>query len=430
METIRRLKRRTPSWHCKCSVTLCATQWGFYKKSPWPPEAKMIPIEEAEKILNRITCQPESEEVPLMDVLGRVLAQDVLSRLNMPPFNKSAMDGFAIRSDDDSKRFEIVEVIAAGSVPRKEIKKGQCAKVMTGGMVPEGADRVVMVEVTGEKDGYMYLTGEDKNINICYLGEDIKTGDLVLKSGHLVRPQEVGIIASMGMDRIKVFKKPVVGIITTGSEIREPGEVLKTGQIYNSNSYSLGAQVRRLGALVMYAGIVGDEKDQIKRKIGELLGECQMVLISGGVSMGDYDFVPQILKDLGVRLYFDEVAIQPGKPTVFGTRGNGLIFGMPGNPVSTFTVFEVFVKSVLYRLMGHEYTPILLKGVMKEDFRRERGTRTAYVPVKYDNEGFVVSVEYHGSAHLASLSQANALLKVPTKVEEIVKGSIVYVRQI
>jgi molybdopterin molybdotransferase len=390
----------------------------------------MIPIEEAEKILDRIRCQTESEEIPLMDALGRVLAQDVVSRLNMPPFDKSAMDGYAIRSGDDSKRFEIVEVIAAGSVPRKKIEKGQCAKIMTGGMVPGGADRVVMVEVTEEKDGYMYLSGEDKNINICYLGEDIKTGDLVLESGHLVRPPEVGIIASMGMDRVKVFKKPMVGIITTGSEIKEPGEELEKGQIYNSNSYSIGAQVRRAGALVVYAGIVGDEKERIKQKIGDLLGKCQMVLISGGVSMGDYDFVPQILKDLGVCLHFDKVAIQPGKPTVFGTRGNGVIFGMPGNPVSTFTVFEVFVKPVLYRLMGHEYTPLLLKGVMKKDFRRKRGTRTAYVPVKYDNEGFVEPVEYHGSAHLASLSQANALLKVPTDVKKIVKGSVVYVRQV
>jgi molybdopterin molybdotransferase len=129
-------------------------------------------------------------------------------------------------------------------------------------------------------------------------------------------------------------------------------------------------------------------------------------------------------------LHFDKVAIQPGKPTVFGTRGNVLIFGMPGNPVSTFTIFEVFVKPVLYRLMGYEYTPLLLKGVMKRDFRRKRGTRTAYVPVKYDNEGFVEPLEYHGSAHLASLSRANALLKVPATVKEIVKGSVVYVRQI
>lgn len=390
----------------------------------------MIPIEEAEKILNSITSRPESEEIPLLDALGRVLAQDVVSRLNMPPFNKSAMDGFAICSGDRSEKFKIVEVIAAGSVPRKKIEKGRCAKIMTGGMVPEGAGRVVKVEVTEEKDGYMYLIGEDKNINICYLGEDIKAGDLVLESGHLVRPGEVGIIASMGLDRIKVYKKPMVGIITTGSEIREPGEELEKGQIYNSNSYSIGAQVLRVGALVMYAGIVGDEKERIRQKIGELLGECQMVLISGGVSMGDYDFVPQILKDLGVGLHFDKVAIQPGKPTVFGTRGSVLIFGMPGNPVSTFTVFEVFVKPVLYRLMGYRYRPLLLKGVMKKDFRRKRGTRTAFVPVKYDNEGFVEPVEYHGSAHLASLSQANALLRVPTNIKEIVKGSVVYVRQI
>jgi molybdopterin molybdotransferase len=393
-------------------------------------EARMIPIEEAENILNRIACRPEVEEISLPDSPGRVLAQDIVSRINMPPFDKSAMDGYAFRSNDDAKKFKIVEVIAAGVVPREKIDKGECAKIMTGAMVPEGADRVVQVEVTEEKDGYMYFTAEDKNINICCRGEDVKIGDLVLKAGHLIRPAEVGIIASMGLAKINVYKKPMVGIITTGSEIREPGSELERGQIYNSNTYSIGAQVLQTGALVTYGGIVGDDAADIKQKIGKLLTECQMVLISGGVSMGDYDFVPRILKELGVRLHFDKVAIQPGKPTVFGTRGEALVFGMPGNPVSTFTVFEVFVKPILFRMMGHAYTPLLLKGEIKRDFRRKRGTRTAYVPVKYDNEGFVEPVEYHGSAHLASLSRANALLKVPAGVKEIAAGSVVYVRQI
>jgi molybdopterin molybdotransferase len=234
----------------------------------------------------------------------------------------------------------------------------------------------------------------------------------------------------MGLSAFQVYKKPRVGIVTTGSEIVAPGQKLSKGQIYNSNAYSISTQVIQTGAEVTCAGIVGDHKTNIKEKISELLNKCHMVLISGGVSMGDYDFVPGILKDSGVKLHFDKVAIQPGKPTVFGTRGNTLVFGLPGNPVSTFTIFEVFVKPVLYRLMGYDYTPLLLKGVMKKDFKRKRSVRTAYVPIKYHNDGLVEPVEYHGSAHLTALSQANALLKVSTGVNKVLKGSVVYVRQI
>lgn len=390
----------------------------------------MILIEEAEEILNRITCRPETEEVPLMDSLGRVLGQDIVSRISMPPFNKSAMDGYAVRSDDDSRTFKIVEVIAAGSVPVKTINKGECAKIMTGAMLPPGADRVIKVEVTEEKDGQMTITGEDKRINICYLGEDVKPGYIILKAGHLIRPPEVGIIASMGLKNVTVYKRPLVGIVTTGSEIKEPGQELVQGQIYNSNAYSISAQVVQTGALVKYEGIVSDQIEIMSQKIKKLLAETQMVLISGGVSMGEYDYVPQILTDLGVQLHFDKVAIQPGKPTVFGTRGNTLVFGMPGNPVSTFIVFEVFVKPVLYRTMGFNYTPSIIKGVMNKEFKRKRTVRTAYVPVRFNKENQVEPVEYHGSAHLTALSTANGLLKVPRGVQQIVKGSTVYVRQI
>ena len=390
----------------------------------------MIPIEEAEEILNKIACRPGTEEVPLIESLGRVLGRDIVSRVSMPPFNKSAMDGYAIRSDDDSRRFKIVEIIAAGLVPEKMINKGDCAKIMTGAMLPSGADRVIKIEVTQEKDGYMTITGEDKRVNICYLGEDVKPGDVILRAGHLIRPAEVGIIASMGLDRVTVYKRALVGVVTTGSEIKEPGRELEPGQIYNSNAYSISAQVVQTGALVKYEGIVGDQVEITSEKIKKLLEETQMVLISGGVSMGDYDYVPQILAGLGVRLHFDKVAIQPGKPTVFGTRGQTLVFGMPGNPVSTFIVFEILVKPVLYRTMGYNYTPSIIKCVMKKDFKRKQTERTAYVPVRFNEENQVEPLEYHGPAHLTALATANGLLKVPRGVQQVSKGSTVYVRQI
>jgi len=390
----------------------------------------MIQIEDAFRILNTIVFHPEIEYIRLMNSLGRILAEDIISAISMPPFDKSAMDGYAISSNDTSEQFKIVETIAAGSVPSHTIKKGECAKIMTGAMVPPGTDRVVKVEVTREENGFMSITGEDKYLNICYCGEDVKPGDKILGKGQIIRPQEAGIIASMGTANVPVYKKPLVGIITTGSEIREPGETLSTGQIYNSNAYSIGAQVLQAGALVKYAGIVGDDINNIKNAIDSLLSETQMVLISGGVSMGDYDFVPQTLKELGVDLKFDKVAIQPGKPTVFGVRDKTLVFGMPGNPVSTFTIFEIFVKQMLYKLMGSVYTPMILKGTLRKDFKRKNAERTAYIPVKYSNDAFIDTLEYHGSAHLTALSSANALLSIPVGVKEIPQGSIAYVRQI
>lgn len=393
----------------------------------------MISIEEADKIINEITCYshvPAIEKVRLMDSLGRVLGQNIVSIINMPPFDKSAMDGYAVALDDDSSKFAIVEIIAAGDVPHKTITKGQCAKIMTGAMLPPGAGKVIKREVTEEKNGFMSLTGEDKNINICYLGEDIKPGDIVLKTGHLIRPPEVGVIASMGLDTVQVYKKPRVGIVTTGSEIVAPGQPLAKGQIYNSNAYSLSAQVIQTGAEVIFAGIVSDDQECIKEKITSLLDETEMILISGGVSVGDFDFVPGILNELGFHLHFDKIAVQPGKPTVFGTRNDVLLFGLPGNPVSTFIIFELLVKKALYHLMGHAYTPLFLKGIMKKDFHRKRADRTFFVPVKYDNEGFIETIEYHGSAHFTALSHANALLPVPMGVNEIQTGSVVYVRQV
>lgn len=390
----------------------------------------MIPVEEAEMILKGVKSQPVIENVGLTDALGRVLAVDVVSTIYMPPFNKSAMDGYALAHDDMSAGYEVIETIAAGNVPQKKVGKGQCAKIMTGAMLPEGADQVIRVEVTEENNGVMKITGSDRNSNICYRGEDIKPGDRVLTAGHLLRPQEIGIMASLGLNCIDVFKHPVVGIITTGSEIIEPGQPLQYGQIYNSNAYSIGAQVKRAGATVIYAGIVLDSVKHIRDLINNLLGQAQMILISGGVSMGDFDFVPGILKDLGVTLHFDQVAIQPGKPTVFGTREDSLIFGMPGNPVSTFIVFEVFVRPVLSRLMGLEYIPVEIKGVMAREYKRKQSVRTAFIPVYINREGEVETIDYHGSAHLSALARANGLLKIPRGVDHLSGGSTVYVRQI
>jgi len=389
----------------------------------------MIPIADAEKILKNIEVKPLKEEVPLTDSLARVLAEDILSTINMPPFDKSAMDGYAYKSGDHSPRFQVVETIAAGDIPKREIKQGQCARIMTGAMLPKGTDRVVKREVVSEEAGIMNIIEEEKVLNVCYKGEDVKIGDRVLKKGTPIRPQEVAILASMGLDNVPVYQEPKVGILTTGSEIVEPGQQLKEGQIFNSNAYSLASQARQMGTSVQYGGIAADNKEGIRESISALFDQNQVVIISGGVSMGDFDFVPGILKDLGVKLYFEKVAVKPGKPTVFGTLKNKFFFGLPGNPVSTFVIFELFVKPFLYRMAGTGFKPRFCRGVMTRDFKRKKTGRTAFIPV-FQEDGEVTPIEYHGSAHIYALSGANALMEVPAGMAEVKKGSFVNVRSI
>jgi len=389
----------------------------------------MILVEEAIKILRKVPAKPEIEEVSISLALNRILGQDIVSKIDMPPFNKSAMDGYAFHSSDSSDEFQIVEVISAGIVPTKKIQKGQCVKIMTGGIVPSGANRVIKKEVTVEEEGFMRIVGEDKNFNICYQGEDVKIGDVVMKKGVIIRPQEIGVIASMGMASLKVYKRPEVGIIATGSELVEPGNPLQQGQIYNSNAFSLAAQVIQSGTLVKSRETVLDTKKEIRRAIEKSLDACDMVIISGGVSAGEFDYVPNILKELGVQLHFEKIAIIPGKPTVFGTRGENIVFGVPGNPVSSFVIFEIFIKPFLFKMMGHNFHPKTIKGVMKEKFHRQKIERSAYIPIRYQ-EGFVELLTYHGSAHINALSQANGLISVARGVKEIPAGSTVNVRPI
>jgi molybdopterin molybdotransferase len=389
----------------------------------------MIRVEEAIQILDRTPVEPKTEDVDLSKALYRILAQDVESKIDMPPFNKSAMDGYAIQSNDPSQQLQIIETIPAGAVPTRRIQEGQCAKIMTGGMVPEGADKVIKKELTIEKNGFMEITEEEKNRNICFQAEDIKIGDVVLRKGTLIRPAEIGILASMGLARLAVYKKPRVGIMTTGSELVKPGHPIKEGQIYDSNSYSLAAQVTQTGASLSMSGIIIDTRDKIYEAIEELLNTCDLVLVSGGVSEGDFDYVPIILKKLGVRLFFEKVAIKPGKPTIYGTWNKKIVFGIPGNPVSTFVVFEIFIKPLLHRMMGFDFHPLEIQGILKETYSRRKTTRSVYIPVRYQ-KGAVEQLNYHGSAHIHALGQANGLINIPQGVKEIPSGSTVNVRLI
>ncbi len=389
----------------------------------------MISIDDALSIMNKLNTEPKTELISIFDVLGRILAEDIISKINMPPFDKSAMDGYAIIAEDTSTKFKVIEIVAAGKFPKHELNTGQCSKIMTGAPMPKGGDKVLKVELTKEKDGYMYPTGMDMVNNICYLGEDIKIGEKVLDSGIKLNASSVGVLASMGLKDALVYKKINIGLVTTGTEIVEPGFSLKNGQIYNSNAYSIYSQLKDTCAIINYAGIVGDNKESTKKVLAKVIDESDVIVISGGVSMGDFDFVPIVLKELGVKIHFDRVAIKPGRPTTFGTIGAKAVFGLPGNPVSTFVISEVFVKGMVYRMMGHKYNPVELSGILKTNYKRKKAGRASYIPVIYDR-GIITIPEYHGSAHLGVLPKANALLLIGKGVDEIKEGMQVNVRQI
>ena len=389
----------------------------------------MLSVEDAEKAIAAPRVSVSSEAVALATALGRFLAQDIFSPGDIPEFDKSAMDGYAYVSGDASPAFRIVETIAAGTPPRVVVTPGQCAKIMTGAMMPVGANRVVRRECTIEENGFMKIVADDANTNVRRRGEDLKIGKLVLAKGVRLRPAQVALLASLGIAEVPVAVPPRVGVIPTGSELVDPGAPLAPGQIYDSNSYSLSAQIREAGAAPVLLGRVEDNEDATVRAITAALDECDVLILSGGVSAGDFDFVPAAMRKAGFTLQFEKIAVQPGMPTVFATKNNAFAFGLPGNPVSTFVIFEVFIKPLLLRLMGHAVRPLRQPATLTADFSRANGERAAFVPVIL-RDGRAELVSYHGSAHLHALGRANALLRVPVGQKALAAGSIVDVRLI
>lgn len=408
------------------------------------PVTRMIKFEEAYDIVKDSVREFPAERVQLKDSLERVLAEDVHSDMDMPPFDKSAMDGYACRYQDIQNELEVIELIPAGKEPKKTIGENQCSKIMTGAMLPNGADCVIMVEDTEEiGENLIRYTREVKELdvcelnfkekrqlNICYLGEDIKKGDVVVEKGTLIRPQDIATMASVGYVDVLVTRKPKVAVIPTGNEIVEPDIKPSVSEIRNSNGAQLVAQLKSLGIEAYYAGIARDTEAETMHLIEKAYQENDVIILTGGVSKGDFDLVPDILKKLQYELLFQEIAVQPGKPSVFGIREGKFCFALPGNPVSTFVQFEVLIKPFLYFVMGRNYHPLDLKLPLAKDYFRKRSDRKSFLPVKINKKGEVELVEYHGSAHISGYSKVWGLVIIPLGVKEIKKGELVDVRQI
>jgi len=391
----------------------------------------MITFEEALKIVLDNAPQCGTEKVRLENSMGRFLAEDVTSDVEMPPFDKSAMDGFACRHVDQDKELEILETIAAGSPPQKKVGEGECARIMTGAMVPKGADVVVKVEDTEiTPGGKVRVMKPITKSNIAMKAEDVQVGDVAVTAGIRIEPQHIAVMASVGRTEPLVAIKPSVGVISTGDEIVEAKYKPSLSQIRNSNGPQLTAQAVRAGARAKYFGIARDDEKVTFDMLSRALDESDVVLLSGGVSMGDFDFIPGVLEKLGIELKFKTVAIQPGKPTVFGLRNEKRIFGLPGNPVSSFTTFELFVRPMLNKMMDAREPYRRLRLPLEVDYTRKKANRMSWIPVQFTEEGTVIPLEYHGSAHIYALAGAHAMAAVPAGTKLLKKGEKVDVRQV
>lgn len=389
-------------------------------------DSAMLDPDAALKILEDYRFEPRVEVTPIGEALGRVLAEAVPARVDSPPFSKAAMDGYALLASDGARRYEILEMIAAGDVPRRKVAPGTCSKIMTGAMMPEGADKIVRVEYTRESGGWMTVVEPEPYANIIHRGENLKAGDPLLEP-KMLRAQDIGVLASQGYETVPVAAVPLVGVMTTGSELRAPGDELRAGEIYDSNGPQLCAQVQAMGARWRKYGVVADDPEQLAGAIDRALGDCDVLLLSGGVSMGDLDYVPGVLQSLGAEIVFHRLAVKPGKPTLFARRDDSFVFGLPGNPVSTFIIFEVFVKTFLHRWMGIASRPRMAGGALAETIKRRDAERLEFRPVRLEGRR-IIPLSYHGSSHLSALREAEGLIRIEIGTTRIEEGSELHVR--
>jgi molybdopterin molybdotransferase len=399
----------------------------------------MLTVRDAQEIVLKFARRLPAESTPLaVDALGLVLAGDVVSDIDMPPYDKAMMDGYALRSDDlpaGRGSFVVVEEITAGSMPQRTVGSNQAAHIMTGAPMPKGADCVVMVERTRlvddgrvEVDDRPAVAGQ----NVLTRAKEMSRGQVVLSAGARLRPQEFGLLATVGMTTVKVVPRPKVAVLSTGDELVEGSAVPGPGQIRNGNGPMLQAQVARAGGLPRYLGIARDDRAHLTELLEEGL-QSPVLVLSGGVSAGKRDLVPGALQELAVLPHFHQVAMKPGKPVFFGTRKDTLVFGLPGNPVSSFACFELFVRPALRVLMGKTGPGShLVQARLAEPFAYKTD-RPTYHPAVLENgpDGWGFRLEaWFGSPDLRALTKANALAVLPAGDNQFAAGQTFAVMQL
>lgn len=391
----------------------------------------MITVDHARGIvLDRVEALG-GEKVPLEQAHRRILAEDVRADMDLPPFDRARMDGYAVRSSDvvtAPVTLRVIAEIAAGAQFEHRVSAGEAVKIFTGAPVPAGADAVQKVEVTRANGNTVELFESVKPGQfITPHASEAKAGETICKAGREIGPAEMAVLASFGYARVKVSRRPRVAVMSTGSELVDVSVKPSAAQIRNSNSYTLASYAERAGARVDMLGTVQDTPEATRNALIDAARDREIVITSGGVSMGDYDLVKAALKEIGAEIFFDKVIIRPGKPIVFAQRGRTFFFGLPGNPVSTSVTFNVFVRPAI-RKMQSEQSP-LLPIIQAEVSRiiKDSSSRRSYLPARLfleNGRAMVEPLKWGGSSDLVAFMRANALIIVREDVHEIGEGAL------
>jgi molybdopterin molybdotransferase len=397
----------------------------------------MVPVAEAIQIVLEQTSPLTAESIPVSDATGRILAEDIIADTDLPPFDRAQMDGYAVRTADVANapaRLRIVGESAAGAGWHNEMKEGEAVRIMTGAPVPAGADAVQQVELTRELDGagmVDILQSVEAGRSIVRQADEIQAGETVLRAGEDINWQTIATLASFGYALVKVGRRPRVAVMATGSELVDVHQKPGRDQIRDSNNYTIEAYANLAGATVERLPLAGDDTEELKKQMAAAIQRCDVLISSGGVSMGVYDFTKAALKELGAEIFFERVALRPGKPTVFGRIAKTLVFGLPGNPVSVAVTFKLFVRTALRAMQGStnpalaEETAVLVRAI-KGSIERE-----SYLPaiLRTDANGTLMAepLKWGGSSDFVSFARATALINVRTGLKSIEAGDRVTV---
>jgi molybdopterin molybdotransferase len=382
------------------------------------------------------TTPLETQTIAHAVALGRVLASDVFSTFALPPFANSAMDGYAVVAQDthgatseNPSTLRLLETVAAGEVGSQAVVRGSCIKIMTGGKIPAGADAVVMREETREENAEVHFFAEAQPLqNIRPTGDDVNLGERVLERGSLIRPAEWAMLASLGCAQVEVFRQPRVAIIATGKELVDVNAALHDGQIYDSNSFALAGLCQQVGAVTVRTR-VGDDPEELRAALREYSAHCDCIITSGGVSVGDFDPVRDVLltaqTEGEANIHFWKIAMKPGKPVMFATLNGKSVFGLPGNPVSVMVAWEQYVRPALLKMQGrHRTQRLAVDAEVHASFKSPRG-KVEFVRAHVTHEAGVWQARLtgdQGSGRLSSMTRANALLIVPAETTRVESG--------
>lgn len=396
-----------------------------------------MPVDKARKhIRDYLSPVSTKETLPLRSSLGRVLAEDIFSPVNVPNHDNSAMDGYAIASADirpGETRLKVAGTAFAGRAFEGKVKPGECVRIMTGALMPPECDTVVIQEhVQVEGDVMVFGDGVKPGQNMRFAGEDLKQGQVVFPAGHLMRPADLGLIASLGIGEVRVFRKLRVAFFSTGDELASIGQPLEAGQVYDSNRYTIYGMLARLGVEILDMGVVRDDPKLLEQALQEAAASADVILTSGGVSVGEADFMKELLNELG-QVVFWKIAMKPGRPLAYGKIGQAHYFGLPGNPVSVMVTFYQFVRDALLVLMGQPNPPAypLLNAICTEPIKKLPG-RTEFqrgiLFPDHDGSWKVRPIGNQGSGVLRSMSEANCFIVLPDSNAGVAPGGLVQVQ--